>query len=75
VHWLLAHPGVVLFLDGHAVWHAPQWSGVWSDTQWKLSGRSSGPGQQAGAPAEHGPVSLPQVQVPTQRLVAVREQV
>jgi hypothetical protein len=72
---LLAQPEVVLALAWHAVWHAPQCSGVWSETQRKLSGRPSAPGQQAGVAPEHGPVSLPQAQVPTQRLVEVRGQV
>ena len=38
----------------------------------KLSGRPSGPGQQAGVAPEHAPFPLPQAQVPTQRFVEVR---
>jgi len=75
VQALLAQPGVVFAFAWHAVWHAPQCSGVWSETQLKLSGRPSAPGQQAGVAPEHAPDSPPQTHVPTQRLVAVREHV
>jgi hypothetical protein len=75
VQVLLAQPGAVFAFASHAVWHAPQCSGVWSETQLKLSGRPSAPGQQAGVGPEHAPGSPPQTHVPMQRLVAVREHV
>jgi hypothetical protein len=75
VQLLLEQPTPVLVLAWHAVWHAPQWSAVWSDTQTKLSGRPSGPAQQAGVAPEHGAGSPPQVHVPTHRLLEVREQI
>lgn len=75
VQVLFAQPTPVFALGWQTVWQDPQCSGVWSETQAKLSGRPSDPGQHAGVAPEHGPPAPPQVQVPTHRLVEVREQV
>jgi len=75
VQALAAQPTPVFALGWHAVWQDPQCSGLCSETQTKLSGRPSVPGQHAGVAPPQGVPTLPQVQVPTHRLVAIREQV
>ncbi|HZX43744.1 MAG TPA: hypothetical protein VFE93_18035, partial [Myxococcaceae bacterium] len=79
LHWnvqvLFAQPTSVFAFASQAVWQDPQCCGVCSETQVKLSGRPSGPGQHAGVAPEHGPVVPPQEHVPTHRLVDVRGQV
>jgi hypothetical protein len=75
VQALDAQPTPVFALGWQTVWQAPQCSGLCSETQTKLSGRPSVPGQHAGVAPSQGAPALPQRQVPTHRFVAVREQV